>query len=185
MRNIEILEQENSKLTTKEQVRNYLGIDNYDYDEMLDQLILSASDFFRNETGYIWNKSKVKETLDGQGRNTIILTQKPVQTIENITINDGNYSNYKVYHNSGLIKSTSGVFISGMLNIEVVYTCGYDSLPADIMQACTEIVGQYFQAKDYQGIQQYTIGDESVTFKDMPLPINAQKALDTYHKFRL
>lgn len=185
MRDVEIINQENEKLTTKERVRNYLGIDNYDYDDLLDGLIQSASDYFRNKTGYLWNKAQLKETLDGQGRNSIILSQKPVQSIESLEISGTPTEDYYLYKGAGIVKKKNGVFIAGMANIVVVYNCGYDNVPADIKQACTELVGQYFQDKDYQGISQYSIGDESISFEETELPRNVKEILDSNQKIKL
>ena len=196
MRNIEIIEQEESNLTTLEDTKEYLEIDGTDSDNLLQQLIGAASQFVKTETGYEWVETTYKEMIDGERTETLILTQKPIISIESLVINGETIDNYYIYNESGMLKrqdvgiynvgythhSRKGLlFPRGQQNIEVEYVAGYEDVPQDLQKAVWSMVNAVLEGKEYEGLSQYSIGDESMQWDSKSVP---QEAMQTIQKYK-
>ena len=197
MRNIEIIEQEESNLTTLEDTKEYLEIEGTDKDNLLQQLIGAASQFIKTETGYEWVETTYKELIDGERTETLILTQKPIISVVSLVINGEAISsdNYYIYNESGMLKqadvgiydvgythhSRKGLlFPRGQQNIEVEYIAGYGEPPMDLQKAVWSLVNAVLEGKEYEGLESYSIGDESMKWREAGLPAEVQQTIARY-----
>ena len=196
MRNIEMIEQEESNLTTLEDTKEYLEIEGTDKDNLLQQLIGAASQFIKTETGYEWVETTYKELIDGERTETLILTQKPIISIESLVINGETISdNYYIYNESGMLKqadvgiydvgythhSRKGLlFPRGQQNIEVEYVAGYKDVPQDLQKAVWSMINTQLEGKEYEGLESYSIGDESMKWREAGLPAEVQQTIARY-----
>ena len=197
MRNIEIIKQEESSLTTLEDTKEYLEIDGTDKDNLLQQLIGAASQFIKTETGYEWVETTYKELIDGERTETLILTQKPIISVTSLVINGETIGsdNYYIYNESGMLKRQDvGIydvgythsfrrgllFPRGQQNIEVQYVAGYDDVPYDLQKAVWSMVNTQLESKNYEGLESYSIGDESIKWRASGLPAEVQQTIMRY-----
>ena len=197
MRNIEIIEQTESDLTTLEDTKEYLEIEGTDSDNLLQQLIGAASQFVKTETGYEWVETTYKELIDGERTETLILTQKPIISVVSLVINGETISsdNYYIYNESGMLKradigiynvgythhSRKGLlFPRGQQNIEVEYKAGYEDVPHDLQKAVWSMVNAVLEGKEYEGLESYSIGDESMKWRADGLPVEVQQTIQKY-----
>ena len=196
MRNIEIIEQEESNLTTLEDTKEYLEIEGTDKDNLLQQLISAASQFIKTETGYEWVETTYKELIDGERTETLILTQKPIISVESLVINGETISdNYYIYNESGMLKRADiglydtgythtqqrgTVFPRGQQNIEVEYVAGYEDVPQDLQKAVWSLVNAVLEGKEYEGLERYSIGDETMKWREAGLPAEVQQTIARY-----
>ena len=197
MRNIEIIEQEESNLTTLEDTKEYREIEGTDNDNLLQQLIGAASQFVKTETGYEWVETTYKELIDGERTETLILTQKPIISVVSLVINGETISsdNYYIYNESGMLKrqdigiynvgythhSRKGLlFPRGQQNIEVEYVAGYEDVPQDLQKAVWSMINTQLGGKGYEGLESYSIGDESMKWREAGLPVEVQQTIARY-----
>ena len=197
MRDIEIVTQTQSDLTTLSDTKDYLEIDDTSQDDILAILISAASEYMKTETGFEWVETEYKELIDGEDTETLILTQKPIISVESLVI-DGDTigsDNYYIYSNSGMLKRKDvGVYNVGYLhsfrkgllfphgqqNIEVEYTAGYEDVPQDLQKAVWSMVNSQIEGKEYEGLEQYSIGDETIKWRANGLPAEAQQTIMKY-----
>ena len=197
MRNIEIIEQNDSNLTTLEDTKEYLEIDDTGKDNLLQQLINTASQFIKTETGYEWVKTTYKELIDGERTETLILTQRPIISVTSLVINGETIDsgNYYIYNEAGMLKRQDvGIydvgythsfrrgllFPRGQQNIEVQYVAGYDDVPYDLQKAVWSMVNTQLESKNYEGLESYSIGDESIKWRASGLPAEVQQTIMKY-----
>lgn len=117
-------------------------------DEELGKAIRLATqiiDSFCNRN--FWRREK-KYLLDGDGSSVLFLDDRPVIKILSLKIDDVELapSEYKVYSEPGYIKITGlepmpgkkmkGLFPGGDQNIEVYGQFGFETIPAEVRQAC-------------------------------------------------
>ena len=192
MREIEIITQTTSDLTTLSDLKAYLGIDNSDSDTELETLIKSVSAFIQNETDQQIVETEYKEYIDGEYTESIVLSQKPIISVESLTIDDEEETDYYLYKKSGIIKRKSVGFNiwpddnpkyrfpEGKQNIVIEYTAGYSEIPYDLQKAVWDIIKSARERKDYAGLSKYTIGDESITWSKGAVPSEAMDTIMNY-----
>jgi len=191
MRDIEIVTQTKSDLTTLSDVKDYLGITTSDEDDQLEVLITAVSDFIKNETGREIVETEYKEKIDGNRNEAIVLTQYPVISVEKLTVDDEEITDYYLYKENAVIKREaifddwdehrSYYFPEGKQNIVVEYTAGYEDVPLDIQKAVWDIIQSTRKSKKYAGLSKYAIGDESMTFSRGLVP---SEAIDTIMEYK-
>ena len=161
-------------LTTKEKVKEYLGITVTDYDDLLDSLISRMSTFIEQYCNRSFDEAEHTEQYDGTLRNSglIRLNQIPVSAIASIhddttrafgteTLIEA--SKYVFYGDSGVVQLDHGYeFKIGYQNIKVVYTAGYATIPGDLEQATIELVAYKFQVRGKEGIRSEKLGRWSI-----------------------
>ena len=77
---------------------------------------------------------------------------------------------YRVYPNIGLIKTADGVeFTQGDQTVEVVYSYGYATPPADVKEVALVLCVNKISRFGYEGIVSERVGNYDVTFAD---PLN-------------
>ena len=192
MRDIEIVTQTKSDLTTLSDVKDYLGITTSDEDDQLEVLITAVSDFIKNETNQQIVETEYKEKIDGEYTESIVLSQKPIISVESLTIDNEEETDYYIYKDIGVVKresigfdiwpdrSPKYRFPEGKQNIVVEYTAGYEEIPLDIQKAVWDIIQSTRESKQYAGLDKYSIGDESMTFSKGLVPSEAMDTIMNY-----
>lgn len=193
MRDIEILEQTTSELTSLSDLKAYLGITDNDSDTELQTLIDSISDFIQNETDQQIVETKYREKIDGEYTESIVLSQRPIISVESLTIDEEAETDYLIYKDSAVIKrkdngfniwdyynDEANYFPQGRQNIVVEYTAGYSTVPYDLQKAIWDIIKSARDRKDYSGLAQYSIGDESITWSKGAIPSEAMDTIMNY-----
>lgn len=111
------------------------------------------------------------ELYDGCGHDWMLLRQWPVTSVQSVTLrrdrlvstlSDSSDFTIEAPIAGGAAQRlilNSGAFPRGRSNVTVTYTAGYDAPPADIVQACIELVGEAYRRRE-------RIGQASVSMKD-------------------
>ena len=195
-------------LTTVDAVKDFLGIEVADYDELLCNLINSASSFMETSTdrrlvAWDWLYSnpehKVNCLYDGNDRTKIRLRQYPINSIFIISISgdtipaaeaDDYYGStgYVIYDKQGTLYYESG-WSSGIQNIRTSYNAGYaEGTPEreELRDLCNVLVGVVFQKKDKLAFKSERIGNYSYTKGDLKdaYEIYGRPAEDILSKYR-
>lgn len=146
-----------TNLTSLTAVKRYLGISLSDTtnDDLLNQLIASASEAVETYCGRRFAKTVYTEYDDGRGDSRLVLDHRPIVSVTSVhddlrrTFDAGSLvspDDYIVRELAGIIELlrsaagfySSGAFFSdGQRNVKIVYEAGYATIPEDVAQACT------------------------------------------------
>ena len=176
-------------LATVDQVKEFLGITVADYDELLCNLINSASSYAEKATdrrlvAFDWNaeSSAHRENCwyDGNDRTKIHLRQYPVNSVSSVEISGASISvaseddyygstGYVIYSRRGMLYYEYG-WDSGIQNVRVSYNAGYASGTPEreeLKDLCIVLVGVVFEKKDKLAFKSERIGNYSYTKADL------------------
>ena len=186
MRNVEILTQTRENIIDLQELKDYLEITSTDKDNLLEKLIDASSDFVKDYTGYEWVETEYRETIDGPGANSIVLSQRPVQELTSVKVagTELEPDKYVVYENEAIVTRKYNNFPQDLQNVEIQYTAGYTDVPGDVKQLCSELVQVKLNSKEYEGLDAYSIGDEDIQFSKGGIPSDITSELEAKSKKR-
>jgi hypothetical protein len=131
----------------------------------------------------------VTETFSGDGKTARALSNSPVGAITTFTI-DGSAvaaANYVLDADTGIITFTSGGFSSGIKNVVVTYTAGYDvqdgaALPSDIVRAALDLGKAIHDELVANAIAASTVslGPSTMVIKPSAYPASVKRVLDSW-----
>jgi uncharacterized phiE125 gp8 family phage protein len=165
-------------------------------DAALEDMINRASAFANKWTGRWLLLKSYTEYYDGDGGNSLMLKNYPVDTLTSVHDDPLRVfgastliaaSDYILDAAGGIIRlwNNAVTFLQGRANIKVVYTAGYPlaSVPYDIQEAVLMIV-QHQYKRVYQdqriGLASETIGDHTMQYTDDAIPKKAKEVLERY-----
>lgn len=104
-------------------------------------------------------------TLDGNGRNALLLPAAPVTAVSSVTVLgtplvEG--SDYEWSADGYLRQLGCGIWPARLRAVVVTYDHGYAEVPQDIQEAVIDQARSMYRVQP--GVQSYTAGSESVTF---------------------
>ncbi len=153
----------------------------------------------RMET-YCGRKFKARsyiEYQDGDGGPMVFTDQYPITTvsslwddIERLFTNSANdeidSADYLIYSDEGSIRlyNDESTFDRGYQNIRITYSGGYDTIPADLEQACLDwVLTLYRKIKDRtHGYMTKSASGASVLIDLKAIPDSVKMVLDSYKK---
>ena len=184
-----------------EQVKQRSGVefddlnvdDSVDLDEFIDKLLGYASDHINVycQRDFSFHED-VTEKYSGNGQDTFALRNFPVTEVSTVKVNDTELdpSAYRVQgqtaysrENSGILQRIDGdVWRQGILNIEVVYSWGYTSVPDVIDDIAVEMAVDYLKA----AVNNYKTGGlESMNMEGFQTKFTDRRPLDESQMNRL
>lgn len=181
-------------LTTTAKVKAYLGITDSSEDTLIDDWILAAQAQIERYCNRVFDSASFTEYFDGNLKQSVVVRNPPVTTLTSVSYRKDNdeWTAYaSTLHdfdaNSGVVFFVTGgeeAFLAGLegrlprfpqgkKGVRVVYTGGYSSIPADLSQACIELVAKIRGGNAAQrsarasGLQSESLGYESRTWGQM------------------
>lgn len=145
---------------------------------LLARLITAASRFIESWLDRQILSADWMETRDGNSGQRLAFANFPVSAVLSLSIDglvippapaDGGFGAGFVFSPTELALR-GYVFTRRAQNVAVTYTAGYSSVPADIAQACIELVAQRYRERSRIGeVSKALMSGETVTFsqKDM------------------
>ena len=180
-----------SDLTTYANVKEYLGLTDDNDEDFIGNLITRASDFIAKYCRRIFEAADYTEYHDGTSNKSICLKQYPVNSITSLhdDLNREYGADYLIASTDYVIDEDAGIltldgyrFGVGLKNIKVVYNAGYETIPANLEQACIELVSMKFNTKETDGIKSEKIGSYSVSYSEAEIPATIKATLTKYIK---
>lgn len=176
-----------AELTTTAAVKAFLGITHNADDGLIDGLVTAASDYLETQVGRTFAATSYSETQDGCGGRVIVPCHSPVTAVSSVKVNGETISTstgYGVdgYYLDGDVIRLRGYFVSqGYGNVEIAYTAGYASTPADVSQAATEMAALMYRERERVGQQSRNGPDGSTVFYYTP-PARVVATIEAYRR---
>lgn len=148
------------------------------YDGIVETIIDGVSWLFNNYCGR-WLKARdIHGVYDGTGERLWLKTP-PVNTIDSLTINGDEYTDYKVYKKDGRL---TGNFGEGEQSIDINYNGGYAVIPFDLKHAVLMQVKEFYRQHELglEAVSSQSIEGGSVSFIDRNLLPQVKQILDKY-----
>lgn len=155
-------------------------------DALLQTLVTNASSFVNNMVNRNLLSASYTETRNGVGGDRLPFREYPVTAVASVAI-DGRAiqpstspEGFGYVFDDTMLYLRCGIFPRGVQNVVIQYTAGYANTPADISQACVEIVAAKYKRRTDIHISGKSINGESVTFNQLDLPKSAASTLSNY-----
>lgn len=175
-------------------MKAYLGITDTSEDPLIDDWILAAQAQIERYCNRAFDSATYTQYYDGNNKRSIVLRNTPVTSVTSIsymtavdTYTAFDATTYTVNADSGVVQLAStwsnalwlaGIesptgFQKGNKAIKAVYVGGYSTIPADLSQACIELVAKIRGGNASQrsarasGLQSESLGYESRTWGQM------------------
>lgn len=145
-------------LTDLAAVKRWLGISSDNDDALLGDLITQVSAFVESFLQRSVLTATHVETYRGTGGSRFLLRNWPVQSVTAVEWGETRIDNAvdAVGAASGVATDGRSVILVGARTpygqpVRVTYVAGYDVVPADLMLAATELVGEAYSARTHIG----------------------------------
>lgn len=173
-------------LTTAADVSTFLGQASNIDAALLGTLVTNASAFVLNYVNRNLLTASYTETRNGHGGSRLALREYPVTAVSSVTV-DGvaipaapdAVSNGYVFDD--LVLYLRGYcFTRGVQNVVIGYTAGYASVPADVAQACIEIVAAKYKRRTKLHLSSEAMDGQTTAFNQSDVPPSAKAVLNNY-----
>lgn len=183
-----------SQLCALADVQTYLGDSAASSSAVLNALITNASAFIEQYCNRVFAQANYTETRNGRDTATLYMRQQPIVSVQSLTI-DGItvqaspdtrtygyvFDDQQIYLR-GCARGPFGQperFVRGVQNIVMQYTAGFQVIPADVAQACIELVADKFAKRNRIDKSSETLGTQQTqayVMTDMPARVKAALA---------
>lgn len=180
-------------LTTAAKVKAWIGKADAGADTVLADLVTEASSAIAKYCGRAFISQAFSEIRDGSGGTELFLRNNPASAISSLTVDavpilaqpaDGQPGYFLV--NSELLCLSGYRFTRGRKNVRVSGTGGYSAIPADVAQACIELVAAAYQRGGRGGpelqVKSLAVGGEALTFRIEDLPTSIKGRLQRHRQ---
>lgn len=177
-------------LTTLGAVKALLGIQPSltKDDDLLQSLVSAASGAMSGAIGRDLLLSSRIARLDGNGKDRLLFPEWPVSAVASVKINGRaippavGFGGYGYRFDETLLVLDGAVFERGRRNIELAYTAGYATIPADIAMACAKVAAGAYKERERLGISSKSLAGESISFQDVASSPGVRAVLDGYSR---
>src|SRR5574337_320001 len=180
-------------LTDLTTVKSYMGITSGASDSLLSTLITAASQFIMSYCNRTFQAQPYTEYRDGVGYGVseLVTLGYPIQSVQGVTVNGTPLpaANVASWPRTGYYAGQWYIGIEGYevprgrKNVVLQYTAGYPTIPADLNQACVEMVALKYKQKDRIGISgTESIDGQTISFKDVAMSTAVKQTLQQYKR---
>lgn len=179
-------------LTDVASVKAWLNLPNdiIGSDGLLGSLVTSASAYVVSWLSRDVLSAAFVEIYDGNGKDYLVLANGPITAVTSVA-----WAGTTLSAAGDPVAPTAGYFFSGRklslvgyrfpygARVKVSYTAGYATVPADLKQAVTEIVGEAFKRRDRIGVTSKSLTGgvgEVISFSQADITANAKTLLMQY-----
>lgn len=175
-------------LTTTAAVKAYKAITGTELDALIDALVLRASAAVETYLSRTILSASHSETRDGNGGRSMMLAQYPVTAVAAVTINGQTIPQSSGFGAAGWRLANRSIVLEGYSfakgdgNVQIDYTAGYATVPADIEQACVETILLALERRSHIDVSSKSLAGETISYITADLPPSARKALDPHRR---
>jgi len=177
-------------LASVEQVKGYLGINSNADDPVLERLVTSASGYIQHWLNRDLGQEAYTDTVNGNDSDTMLFRNWPVTAVTAVSINGQAIPASTSSFAPGYINDSQAVYLRGhrftrgRLNVVITYTAGYTdaNLPAEITQACIEMIALRYREKDRIGLSSKGLAGEQINFSGKDMADSTRHILEQHRK---
>jgi uncharacterized phiE125 gp8 family phage protein len=176
-------------LTTVAAVQSYLGIPNTQDATLIQSLVTAASTLIQSLLGYQVASGTYTETRHGHGKESLVFGNTPVTAVSSVIVCGNAIAPATSWGQAGYLFDETALYLSGGLrfdrgfrNIQLAYTAGYAAVPADLAQACNELVGLRYGQRLRQDFVSQTLDGQVTAFSQKDMPASVATALEPYKR---
>jgi len=160
-------------LITLEDLKNHIGLDSNDDDEIIATYISAVGDVLKNHIGRVIEEETVTEYFDGDDiTDKIFLSNYPLTAFTSFQYRTGTYAvpvwnnfnteDYQTDLDGGVIYTDN--MYNGVRNIKVVYKAGYAaaSIPSALKLAALKLVAKVYNKKRSDGFSHEEAGGAAI-----------------------
>lgn len=168
-------------------VKTYLGITDTNSDAVLTALIAGASAMMETYCNRVFAQASYTETRNGNGGYRLFLATAPVTAVASVTIDGtavpaaaGSMAPGYLFDDL-MIYLRQRCFTCGVQNVVVSYTAGYATIPADLTQACVELVAAKYAKRNRIDKTSETLGSQQTqAYSVADMPASVKTVLNNY-----
>lgn len=172
-------------LTSLAAVRAWLGFNaaNTEHDGALERMISGCSTTMQRLMGRTIAVTDYKHNQNGNGSDFMVLRNAPIVRVQSIVVDDvplmaGSWD----CDETTVYLRGSQRFAKGRNNIALRYQAGFDTIPADLEQACVETVGLRWQERARIGMTSKGLAGETTSFSLADFSPSVRTVLSTYQR---
>lgn len=159
----------------------------------LERYVAAASDWFEQETRRKLKSQSITGYFHGDGTRWLMLYEWPVTAFTSVEFRTGEGTwtaqdtTYLLISDQLRLYAPSWLFPVGEMNVRVVYTAGYATVPEDLKQACLELMLDKWRMADrqVQGVQTINYEGQTVTITPEAVPRSVRQVADRYKRLVL
>lgn len=157
-------------------------------DALLTTLCTNASAAVLNFVNRNLLSAAYTETRNGQGGDRMPLYEWPVNAVASVAINGAVIPRSGSINQPGYVFDDKMVYLRGykftrdVQNVVITYAAGYAAVPADVTQACTEIVAVKYKRRTNIDVSAKTLNGETISFTQADMPASAKTVLENYRR---
>lgn len=187
------------ELTTLSHVKDWAEVKTDGDDRMIQLCIAAFGRYALIRTGRdtLSQKLSFTEVYDGNDSQVLMLKNYPVSSVSSVKINNVAMVISGGYGTPGIIISNGRraisfsydsyyKFYSGIGNVQVVYTAGYDYVPEDLEQAACEAVATNYKRRAWTDMQSKSISAQgatgTTTYRAWKFTPNIEAVLSSYER---
>ena len=140
------------QLATVEQIKGYLAIGSVADDALLARMLDAASGFIQTWINRSLELQSYSALLDGNVSDTMVLRNFPIVSVAELRI------------------------------VRVSYQAGFAAPPADLTQACIEMVSLRYREKDRVGLVSKGLAGETTAYSLKDMPESVRTLLNRYRR---
>jgi hypothetical protein len=178
-----------SDLTTLAALKDWLGVASDTTDALLQRLLSQVSVAIQNNINRQFATQAYSESRSGVGGRRMQAANYPLLTVSSVTVDglaiplstDG-------VNACGYASDERGItligycFSRGTRNVQLAYTAGFASTPADVELACIEWCAFIYRSRDRIGHASKSFNGEVVSYIVAAMPNNVALTLAQYKK---
>jgi hypothetical protein len=175
-----------SDYATPQDVKEWLGITVDTDDVLLDRLITTASALMNTILRPNLLTASHTELRDGPGGNAISVKNCPMTAVAGVSIDGVTIPVSSSPLTAGYVFSDNQIklrgykFTRGVQNVVIQYTGGLAAVPADLVQACIELVAFKYRGRNWIGQNSKILQGETVSFRVEEVPKEVMAVLKQY-----
>ena len=157
-------------------------------DGIISRLITAVSVWVDTYLGNAFQSNVYNEWRNGTGGIQYFPSHYPIGSIQVLTINGISIPASSGPGVAGYRFTNEVIILEGYTfqrakqNVNIQYTAGYSTIPADLSQAAISLVALRWRERDRIGIKSKGLAGETVVFNTSDMPDDVQTVLDTYRK---
>jgi hypothetical protein len=170
-------------LTNLNTAKDWMGLTASGDDALLTRLITAVSAYIQSWINRTLASATYTETRNGTGTKRLVLTNYPVTAVASVTVGGVTVPAYNYVFDQYGIELACGTFSRGAGNVVVQYTAGYATTPADVEQACIELVQLRYKRRLNPDVTSKTQGGEAIAVAaPQEMPANVAGILKQYRR---